>query len=726
MKRNRQPFKSLIERTISKLAQDESGKRQHYRPVYSLHKWWARRSGAQFRSIILLAAGLDDGLFEIDETGGLLESSKYFHPPNLERLIVFDPFMGGGTTLVEANRLGAKVIGCDINPVSYWIVRESLRPIDLQQLSSIFDNLNETVGESIREIYRTDCVVCGRKNCEGLHVFWIREIICPKCSKQVPLYKRTLLNKGLKRNKPISEENKASIFCANCFSLNTWEGSGICTCNACNAEFDPMKGTFDHGRFCCPNCGEAGQKLAEVAGNSRLMTERIVAIEYWCPSCKKRLYKSPDSKDYSRIKEIERQFRETKEDMTLPHQSIPKGSSSRRWRTHGYRYYSQIFSSRQLLALNFVEQSLGKTSYEYRDAFVTILSNSLEYNNMMTPYNYPHRKLHHLFTYHSFPLTTTPVENSFWGSANMGAGTFVNCYQRYLKAKLYCRRPFEKYKDASGRIRTVFTPTERIEAKFVDTFQHLTKEKRGAMLFCRDSSHVPEIPDNSVDLVITDPPYFDNVHYSELSNFFYVWLRLLIENEYFEEKYVSPENEAVVNLGMGKDSKKYQQIMVSVFKECRRVLKEEGTLAFTFHHSKLQAWWAILCALRESGFSINTSFPVNSEYKMNPHIRQKDTLDMDLVLFCKPRLDILTSLSTPAQLLERALRFALDSNMARTRKEAVIRFIGNILRIASSSNIQYDWFAGAMKQLERELDLNISKKGVISFNHLHKRLHKGN
>jgi putative DNA methylase len=125
-----------VEQLVSKLSQDETGKRQHYRPIYSLHKWWARRPGTLFRAIILLATQPDlrDRLLRLNPLGDLDVHAPYFAPHDLSQWVIFDPFMGGGATLIEANRMGAKVIGCDINPVSYWIVRESLKEVDLARL----------------------------------------------------------------------------------------------------------------------------------------------------------------------------------------------------------------------------------------------------------------------------------------------------------------------------------------------------------------------------------------------------------------------------------------------------------------------------------------------------------------------------------------------------------------------------------------------------------------
>jgi putative DNA methylase len=223
---------------------------------------------------------------------------------------------------------------------------------------------------------------------------------------------------------------------------------------------------------------------------------------------------------------------------------------------------------------------------EYRHAFVTIFSNSLEYNNMMTPYNYPHRKLHHLFNYHAMPLTTTPVENAVWGMGKQGTGTFANCYQRYVRAKGYCHEPFDRFKDSCGVIRTVCSKTENISAQFVSSFKALKETPKGAWLICGDSSDLSSVPDNSVDFVITDPPYFDSIHYSELSNFFYVWLKSLVNHPCFDAEHVPTEQEAIGNIGMDKGEKEYQALLASVFKEGKRVLKHEGKLIFTFHHTQ--------------------------------------------------------------------------------------------------------------------------------------------
>ena len=206
---------------ISKLAQDETGKRQYYRPVYSLHKWWARRPGALFRALVLLAQQPGQKLFTLDENGALSSASAYFQPHDFQNAIILDPFMGGGTTLIEANRLGAKVIGCDLNPVAYWIVREALKPLDLQKLAAYYHTLENSAGEKIKGLYKTRCQQCYAEG-ETLYAFWVRSVTCPHCHEPAYLFKRALLNEGLSRNKPPSVTNPATAFCPMCFALNTW------------------------------------------------------------------------------------------------------------------------------------------------------------------------------------------------------------------------------------------------------------------------------------------------------------------------------------------------------------------------------------------------------------------------------------------------------------------------------------------------------------------------
>jgi adenine-specific DNA methylase len=637
-----------------------------------------------------------------DAPDGRLQNSFYYQSHNLENLVILDPFMGGGTTLVEANRVGAKVIGSDLNPVAYWIVRETLKPIDLQKLQRYFSQLERTAGERIKALYRTQSTVLPLVESDILYVFWVRYVDCPHCGTPVYLFKRYFLNRGASRNKPLSPQNQANVVCQQCLALNQFDGTGDNTCYRCGMILKPDTQTFNNGKCYCPTCHSEPFALIETVRDGSSLGNRMIAIEYYHPILKKRLYKEPDADDLEAYQQLERQFCKEFEQLRLPQQFIPEGSSSARWRAHSFLQYYQVFNARQIIAFNFLIQGIEMIPEgEYRNAFITAFSNSLEYNNMMTPYNYPHRKLHHLFTYHALPLTTTPVENSVWGLAREGAGTFVNCMHRYISAKTYCQHPYDKFKDGWGNIVTVNSKSEKIAVTQVDTFEALQNTPKAAILNCGDSSDLSFIPDHSVDAVITDPPYFDNIHYSELSNFFYVWLRQFDLGPIFQFEHVPMEQEAIVNLGQGKTESGYYELMRSVYQECWRVLKDDGTLMFTFHHSKSQAWWTLLFALRDSGFVIDDYFPVTSEYKVNPHVRGKDAIDLDLVIICKKRKTAFESGQLSFDLIAEGVKERLDTtgNGQLTESRVQFYFIGETLRVASRlQNLDIDVFEKTMRE----------------------------
>ncbi|MCK4283769.1 MAG: DUF1156 domain-containing protein, partial [Candidatus Brocadiae bacterium] len=103
---------------VAELALREKQIQQSYRPVISIHKWFARRPGTLFRALLLsefVDKPLQDAFYESNDLRGVR---------------IADPFMGGGTPLLEANRLGCDVIGYDINPMAYWIVKEAIEHLD--------------------------------------------------------------------------------------------------------------------------------------------------------------------------------------------------------------------------------------------------------------------------------------------------------------------------------------------------------------------------------------------------------------------------------------------------------------------------------------------------------------------------------------------------------------------------------------------------------------------
>jgi adenine-specific DNA methylase len=256
---------------------------------------------------------------------------------------------------------------------------------------------------------------------------------------------------------------------------------------------------------------------------------------------------------------------------------------------------------------------------------------------MFCKYEIEWHKISLFFGLHAYHPIERPTENNVWGT-EYGRCTFVKCFEKVRKAKAFCRNPHERLFDTRGNRFSKRTGTERIEGQLVETFKDLKKHDKAALLRCQSSENLSFVPSKSVDAVITDPPYFDNVQYSELADFFYVWLRIGLKDHYpwFQPELSSCPAEIVKNDKLGKTTEFFNKGLMQVFKECHRVLKDDGIMAFTFHHNKTWAWEGIAQILLEAGFYISVSPIVRSEGKSGFH-SSNGNIRYDCVLVCRKR-----------------------------------------------------------------------------------------
>ena len=165
---------------------------------------------------------------------------------------------------------------------------------------------------------------------------------------------------------------------------------------------------------------------------------------------------------------------------------------------------------------------------------------------------------------------------------------------------------------------------------------------------CKPGDSLDHVGDGSIDAVVMDPPYYDNVMYAELSDFFYVWLKRTagrVFPELFRRQLTDKENEAVANPAKYRGEKgaralagqDYQERMAAIFGECRRVLKPDGIMTLMFTHKATGAWDALTKGLMESGFVITASWPINTEAEGSLHIKDKAAANSTIFLVCRPR-----------------------------------------------------------------------------------------
>jgi putative DNA methylase len=128
------------------------------KPIYQMSKWWARRRSSVFRSMLIAAA--TEAPDDPNEAAKRVWDHYYCNHQkagSFKRLKVLDPFMGGGTTLVEGSRLGMQMMGVDLNPVAWFVVRNELACSDPEQVKSLFDHIEAEVKPQIQPFYTTTC-----------------------------------------------------------------------------------------------------------------------------------------------------------------------------------------------------------------------------------------------------------------------------------------------------------------------------------------------------------------------------------------------------------------------------------------------------------------------------------------------------------------------------------------------------------------------------------------
>ncbi|MFW9974664.1 MAG: DUF1156 domain-containing protein [Candidatus Thorarchaeota archaeon] len=602
-----------------------------------MHKWWARRLGSVFRTILLYSLA-DENLEGWNRKPENLW--EFFgRDVSLNGKVVLDPMMGGGTTVIEALKLGCKVIAGDINPVSWFLVKKQVDDIDPNLFVEALQKLDDELGPELRQYYQTKCPECERV-AEAIYYFYYKVGQCTKCAKEVPLMRNFFLARS-------PTGNGDFVICPQCWNIFVSKNAKKMTkCTKCDKKFIPMSLSFSKGRsYICsdPKCGQS-DKIVNFSQDFGKFEERMYAIEFYCRHCdisknrnlaNGRGYKKPDEKDKEILKNAQDEFQKKAGKLPIPNTPIPIGVETKRALNHGYRKFSDMFNPRQLLNLGKIYRwILDIEDWNFKEFFILAFSNSLKYNNMFAKYNATRGFITDLFRTHSFSPSTSPVEANCYNTTK-GRGAFTAFVNLVVEGKEYCRAPFERIIDENSMKRIEFQ--RKKTPRLVNNYNSLINNA-DVMLRCASSEHL-EIPNEVVDVVVTDPPYYGNVMYSELSNFFYVWLRIALKDRYqmFRDSLVPTEGEIIENRYQGKGKNEFIQSLTRVFTEANRVLSKDGILVFTFHHKKQEAWGAILRTILDSGFYVTITYPVRSEMKASTHLYDLENIVYDMIFVCRKR-----------------------------------------------------------------------------------------
>ena len=657
---------------IADLALREKQIQQNYRPIIAVHKWFARRPGTLFRGL-LLSEFSERPLREV-----------YYKANDLSGRHIADPFMGGGTPILEANRVGCNVIGFDINPMSYWIVKQEIEHLNLDDYSDAARLLRSTLEKGIGYLYRTQCTFCGSQDAHVKYFLWVKVMPCKKCGKNIDLFPGYLLSSD-------SRHPRNVFVCPACGELTeTGDRKKPGRCIHCSFELT-ADGPAKRGRCKCPECGADNHFPNPNLGAP---THRLFAMEYHCPECKPshkgRFFKKPDDQDIAKVQETSKRLSRIRSKY-IPEAEIPSGDETNRLHRWGYTHYREMFNDRQLLGLELSARIIVDTFNDrVRNALATNLSDLLRYQNMLCRYDTRALKSLDIFSVHGFPVGLIQCESNFLGIMEpgrtmcIGSGGWANIIEKFKKAKSYCDHPFEVR--FQGRAKKIIP----IKGEWIG--DHLnggdTEPARVVDISCQDAAS-SNLPDGFLDAVFTDPPYFGNVQYAELMDFCYVWLRKLIgrKSPAFSSNSTRTPDELTGNVDMGRGLDHFTRGISAVFQKMSKALKPGAPLAFTYHHNTIEAYYPVAVAILDAGLTCSASLPCPGEMGASIHINGTGSSIIDTIFVCRTtgvmqRKWIADSPYKLARIVEKDLNHLKTGNVKPTRGDIRCVTYGHLIRLA--------------------------------------------
>lgn len=687
----------LIERwlPIGALGEESARERRSLQalpPTYYLHAWWARRPLIASRAAILaslLSEDADQDKFmhamgihgdpvgtkkRIDlakktkENLGLnpygYERAFKYRPSLSEREwikrsliltgteqpIVLDPTAGGGSIPFESVRLGLPTFGNDLNPVATLIEKATIEfPVlhgnavrsEFRKLAKEFSARAEPRFAGIFPVEVDKAQVTG--------YLWARTIKCPYCSGVVPLSPnwrlapdgrgiRLVPQLGSGPHDPLRRVDFEIVEKLVAQSSGTVsDGDGMCPYSDCNRQID---GDIIKSQA---QAGDMGEVLYAVVVKRQIMkaTKSGKLKESWEKSYRVSTLHDDNSEMIKlRMKE---KIPEWEALGFIPNEPIPFGQKTEEPRRYGMTEWRHLFTSRQLFghctAVEVFNELLddvkisGQLSDISKAAFVYLsfsIDKFLNWNSILSSWNVQLESLRSVFDRHDFAFK--------WTFAEMPPLIVGLGYEWVIDQTEKC----------IGELVELVRPDSSDVNEQPGLFSSIASPPPSLTLSCKSAESLDHIMDATVDCVVMDPPYYDNVMYAELSDFFYVWLKRTagrVYPELFRRQLTDKENEAVANPSKFHGEKgakalagrEYQDRMATIFSECHRVLKANGILTLMFTHKATGAWDAITKGLMEAGFTITASWPINTEAGGSLHIKNKAAANSTIFLVCRPR-----------------------------------------------------------------------------------------
>lgn len=551
--------------------------------------------------------------------------------------VVVDPFAGGGSIPFEAARYGCSTIANELNPVAAAIL-EGTVDLPARLGPSFADAIDAWGGRWAKRVEeRLDPFFPRAERGESiLGYIWAHTVPCPSTGLPTPLAPDLWLSRGNGDDTAVR--------------LDVDREAGTITPDVVRgdeaAEAGP-RSTYKRGTGISVWTGEPfdGEYIRAQANAGRL-GELLLAVSVTRPGTRGRLFRAPTDADREAVEaaraELERRLPAWEVADLVPNETRFVGPADRSAQ-YGLRRASDLFAERQLLtAVTALEELVavgGEARAELGDErgravalYLTfVLDKAVNFNGRLSSWIPQRSQMRSVFDRHDFAFKWTFAE--FDGAHSLLPWAVSQVVDAYAGI-----------------------------ARLVHREQTMLAEERraSARILLGSATELP-LEDASVDAVVTDPPYYDNVMYGECSDYFYVWLKRALRDswpEYTAQPLSDKEAEAVANPALFRDvathagrgrrregsvtaaelaDRHYETLLARSFREAHRVLKPDGVLTVMFTHKRVDAWDTLGQALLDSGFAIHSSWPVHTEFEASLHQARKNAAASTIFLTCRKR-----------------------------------------------------------------------------------------
>jgi putative DNA methylase len=566
------PLANLRIEEVNCSARRESRNREVFLPPVSAFRWWARRTAAVNQAVL-----------------------EQFS--NGRRLRVADPFAGGGVIPLLAATMGHDVYAQEINPWAVAGIKSMLSLPPPGALRAAAVELGNTLGPLLDRAYST----CLRNGADANISQTLRVAVapCTNCGESGALYPHALVSLLSRK-----ERKEVEAFLA-CPSGHLFAGrrDRVNRCPACDRATYPQA-RYTTGRLTTCSACNRKEPLA-VRMESGGWRWRTVLVERASNKCRELDF--PTQEEMRKADQIE----------WSPSKSlgpIGVGRETQVLRRHGFQHWYHLYPNRQRVVLERLLEACSSGHFEESVARTLRIAalGTAEMAGFLSRWDRWYLKSYESMALHRFNFTTLAAEPNVWGANGVGRGTFIRRVELLERGASW-------FHDRTSR-KVVIGPWPRERgsntAASGDAYVHVVG----------GSSEKMELPDQSVDLVLTDPPYHDDVNYDELSMPFQAWADLSME----------ASGNGSHEVGASASIENYQDVLTGVLKECRRVLVEEGRVTFSYANRNPRAWTALFASLQAAGFRPAGYAIVYSDSDATPFRRSRRSCTLDMILDVVP------------------------------------------------------------------------------------------